>query len=60
MKKVDALRRSVADSQMTFDQQTSRELFLFLVHPMLKWIQTNHLVILPHEDLNYIPFLLTL
>jgi CHAT domain-containing protein len=31
-------------------------MFLFLIQPVLKWIQTDHLVVIPHEDLNYVPF----
>jgi CHAT domain-containing protein len=56
IKKIAGLRKSLVDGTSTFDQQTARELFLFLVQPALNWIKTDHLVIIPHEDLNYIPF----
>lgn len=54
--KVSGLRKSLTDRNIKFDEQTAREMFLFLIQPALKWIKTDHLVIIPHEDLNYIPF----
>lgn len=39
-----------------FDEQTSRELYLYLIQPVKNLIKTQHLVIIPHESLNYIPF----
>jgi len=60
IKKVDLLRASlkkpVEDSGAQFAEQTASELFLFLIQPVLKWIKTDHLIIIPHEDLNYLPF----
>lgn len=60
MKHVAALRDNLTDrarnDAATFDEQTSRELFLYLIQPALKSISTNHLVIVPHEDLNALPF----
>jgi CHAT domain-containing protein len=60
IRKVRSLRESLTDrdhdQNREFDQQTARELFLFLIQPALQWIKTNHLVIIPHDDLNYIPF----
>lgn len=56
IRKVTSLRQSLADKGGTFEQQTARELFLFLIQPALQWIKTNHLVIIPHDELNYIPF----
>ena len=58
--KLSALRNSLIahekDSSAKFDEQTSRELFLFLIQPILGDIKTNHLVIVPHEDLNDLSF----
>jgi CHAT domain-containing protein len=54
--KVDRLRTSLADHRATFDAETSRELYLFLVAPMQGFMKTDHLVIVPHEDLHYLPF----
>jgi CHAT domain-containing protein len=56
--KVAALRASLADNpgHPHYDQRTSRELFLFLMQPLLKSLQTHHLVIVPHEELNALPF----
>lgn len=60
IKKVSLLRESLKngriDPEAKFDEQTAREMFLFLIQPALKWIKTDHLVIIPHEDLNYLPF----
>jgi CHAT domain-containing protein len=39
-----------------FDEETSRQLFLFLIQPVLSSIKTKHLIIIPQEELNSIPF----
>lgn len=39
-----------------FDEETSRQLFLYLIQPMLPSIKSHHLVLVPHEELNSIPF----
>lgn len=56
--KVAALRKNLMDgaSQAPFDAKAANELFLFLIQPVLKEIKTQRLVIVPHEDLHYIPF----
>jgi len=54
--KVSSLRRSLVDPAVKFDEQTARELFLFLIQPALGWIKSERLVIVPHDDLNYVPF----
>jgi CHAT domain-containing protein len=54
--KVEAFRSSLSRGNEPFDGQTSQELFLFLIQPAMKWIKADHLIILPHDDLNYIPF----
>jgi CHAT domain-containing protein len=56
IKKVGLLQSSLADRNATFDQTTARELFLYLFQPIASGIGTNHLVIIPHEDLQYVPF----
>ena len=56
MAKVDALRKSLADRSVAFDETTARELFLFLIAPVLSQVRADRLVILPHEDLHYVPF----
>ena len=56
MRKVRALRTSLADRGVRFDETTARELFLFLVQPVVSRIGTDRLVIVPHEDLAYVPF----
>jgi hypothetical protein len=58
IKKVQHLRASVSDRNQPFaeHEQTARELFLFLIQPMLSGIRSKHLVIIPHDALYYIPF----
>lgn len=60
MAKVAALRNSLVAREKNvnakFDEQTSRELFLFLIQPVMKFVKTRHFVIVPHEDLNNLPF----
>jgi len=47
-------RRDARDA--TFDEQISRQMFLYLIQPVLSFIKTNHLIIVPQEELNSIPF----
>jgi CHAT domain-containing protein len=54
--KVTALRKSLADRNAPFDETTAQELFLYLVAPVLPLIRSDRLVIVPHEDLHYVPF----
>jgi CHAT domain-containing protein/tetratricopeptide (TPR) repeat protein len=54
--RVEELRQSLTRSDSEFDEQAARELFLVLIDPLQKSIKTRHLVILPHEQLNVLPF----
>jgi CHAT domain-containing protein/tetratricopeptide (TPR) repeat protein len=54
--KVAALRKSLADRNAKFDERTARELYLFLVQPVIGQIRAERLVVIPHEDLGYVPF----
>lgn len=54
--KIDSLRGSLTDPKVAFDTKTSRQLFMFLVQPIRQHVTTNHLVIIPHEELCYVPF----
>jgi len=56
MGKVAALQRSLADRNVRFDETTARELFLFLIQPVLSRFRSERLVVIPHEDLSYVPF----
>jgi CHAT domain-containing protein len=47
-------RRDAPDAK--FDEVISRQLFLYLIQPVLANIKSNHLIIVPHEELNSIPF----
>lgn len=47
-------RRNAQDAR--FDEDTSRQLFLYLIQPMLASIRSRRLVLVPHEELNSIPF----
>jgi len=55
-KSVTALRESMTRADAKFDERSSRELFLQAVNPLLKSIGTRHLIIVPHEGLNLLPF----
>src|SRR3984893_543130 len=39
-----------------FDEETSRQLYLYLVQPVLSSIKSNPLLTVPQEELNSIPF----
>jgi CHAT domain-containing protein len=54
--KVAALKKSLADRHAKFDERTARELYLFLVQPVIAGVRGERLVIIPHEDLGYVPF----
>ena len=54
--KVAALKKSLADRNAKFDERTARELYLFLVQPAIARVRAERLVIIPHEDLGYVPF----
>jgi CHAT domain-containing protein len=56
MSKVAALQKSLNDPRAAFDETTSRELFLYLIQPAVARIRSERLVVIPHEDLGYIPF----
>jgi CHAT domain-containing protein len=56
MTKVAALRTTLADHSVPFDETTARELFLYLVAPVMPQVKADRLIVLPHEDLHYIPF----
>lgn len=47
-------RRDAPDAK--FDEGTSRQLFLYLIQPVLSSIKANHLIIVPQEELNSVPF----
>lgn len=55
--KVSALRDSLESGADTpFDQEHAHQLYLYLIQPMVPYLRTRHLVIIPHEELNSIPF----
>jgi len=54
--KVVALRDSVSSRDARFDEKIARELFLYLVQPALGWIKAPHLIVVPHAELNELPF----
>jgi CHAT domain-containing protein len=54
--RVAALRKSLSDAHASFDERGATELFLALVNPVLPYVSTRHLVIVPHEDLSNLPF----
>jgi tetratricopeptide (TPR) repeat protein len=60
MKKTAALRDSLVAPRDTpdarFDEDTSRQLFLYLIQPVLSSVKSRHLILVPDEELNSIPF----
>jgi CHAT domain-containing protein len=58
--KTAALRDSLVAQRNSaaahFDEETSRQLLLYLVQPMLASVRSRHLIIVPHEELNSVPF----
>lgn len=60
IKKAAALHDSLVaprnDPAARFDEDIAHQLFLYLIQPMLKYIKSAHLVLIPHEELNSIPF----
>jgi CHAT domain-containing protein len=47
-------RRDAADAR--FDEETSRQLFLYLIQPTLASVKSRHIILVPQEELNSIPF----
>jgi len=54
--KVTALHNSVANRDAKFDETMARELYLFLIQPALGWVKSHQLVLIPHAEMNYLPF----
>ena len=54
--KITALQSSLSDRNAKFDATTAKELFLFLVQPVLSWIKAERLVIIPHDELHGLAF----
>jgi CHAT domain-containing protein/tetratricopeptide (TPR) repeat protein len=54
--KVAALRASASTRDAKFDEKSARELFLYLVQPALGWIKSNQLILIPHAEMNRLPF----
>ncbi len=54
--KIEQVRRSLVDPKHPYDHKIAHELYLYLIAPMVPWIKSEHLVIVPHEDLHYLPF----
>ena len=54
--KVAALRASVSSRDAKFDEKSARELFLYLIQPALAWIKSQQLILIPHAEMNRLPF----
>lgn len=52
----DSLTAPRNDPAAHFDEDISHQLFLYLIQPMRRYAKTTHLVLVPHEELNSIPF----
>lgn len=55
--KVSALRDSLESGpDAPYDEEHARQLYLYLIQPMVPYLRTHHLAIISHEELNSIPF----
>ena len=54
--KIERVRKSLVDPKRAYDEKTAYELYLYLISPVVQWIKSDHLVIVAHEDLHYLPF----
>ncbi|HEY6967756.1 MAG TPA: CHAT domain-containing protein [Candidatus Angelobacter sp.] len=52
----DNLTAPAHEQNAAFDPQLSRELFFYLIQPVLRFVKQRHLVIVPHEALSALPF----
>ena len=55
-KKTAGLRELLLAPVAKFDEESARQLFLYLIQPVLSSITSNHLIIIPHAELNTLPF----
>ena len=54
--KVASLSKSFERENASFDETGARELYLYLIQPVVKQIRSDRLVIVPHDDLHHVPF----
>ena len=54
--KVASLSKSFERENASFDETGARELYLYLIQPVVKRIRSDRLVIVPHDDLHHVPF----
>lgn len=54
--KLAALKQSLSTPNVAFNETIARELFLYLIQPALSRVRSDRLVIIPHDDLNHLPF----
>ncbi len=56
--RVQQVLESASDPNRRFEARAAQELFLFAVQPVLPWVRARHLVVVPHDVLNALPFAL--
>jgi CHAT domain-containing protein len=54
--KIGTLREGLREPRVDFGAAMARQLFLFLIQPVSGDLTTDHLVVIPHEELYYLPF----
>jgi CHAT domain-containing protein len=54
--KVQRVRQSLTDPRRPYDQTTARELYFYLIAPVSEGMTSDRLIIVPDEDLHYLPF----
>lgn len=52
----DSLVAPADSPSAPFDEDISRQLYLYLIQPMAAYIKSDHLLVIPHEELTSIPF----
>ena len=50
------LRESLTDPAHPFNAKVARELYLYLLDPIIGQVRSDHVVVVPHDDLHYLPF----
>ncbi|MGF7213550.1 CHAT domain-containing protein [Skermanella aerolata] len=54
--KIAALRNSIHGASAGFDEAIARQLYLFLIQPLIGHVRSDRLVIIPHDELHRLPF----
>jgi len=56
LEKIDSLNQTLVDPHVRFDTTLAKQFYLFLIQPLIEFVTTDHLVIVPHDELYYVSF----